>query len=310
MSKGVKAVLITVAAIVVVLAVAVLTQLPYLRPAAYSAFYAPPEAPDFSSRPAQQTQEIKIMSFNVYTVISGEHAMSKRVNGVTETIRSEMPDSFGLQEAHERWRNQLKRELRDDYAIACNKGRYFGFHEGTPIFYLKEKYELLEEDVFWLSEQPDRTSIGWDASLPRVVGYAVLRDKQTGFTYVHYNTHFDHKGEVAVVNSARLIADKINEMNLPAVLTGDLNCRPESLSIAYLAEGGLTDVRETAVSTDNGGTFHAYAEREGEIIDYILANQFYSGASDYHVIRDQYDGRYPSDHYAVVATLTLSGPAA
>ena len=246
--------------------------------------------------------EIKVISFNVLYRRCGR---GRRFKGVARTILGEMPDSFGLQEAHARWKLLLNRELGGLYGIACQTGRFAGLGESVPVYYLKDKYELAGEGVFWLSETPRRTSWGWDAVLPRVVGYAVLRDRETGFSYAHFNTHFDHKGKIAKVNSARLTADRIAELGLPAVLTGDLNAGPGSPTMQQLEAGGLTDLRFAAAETDHGVTHHGYRGCTG-VIDYVLANHFLRGAGEFKVIRDEYDGMYPSDHFAVCAKLTLA----
>ena len=276
--------------------------------------YDPPAAPIIPGRPDAMTREIKIMSFNVYCRTGGALGLSNRYNGVVKTILSEMPDSFGLQEAHELWRVPLKKDLSELYGIACNKGRVFGVHEGTPIFYRKDKYELAREGVFWLSENPEIASVGWDAACPRIAGWAVLQEKNSGFRYAHFNTHLDHIGPVAMANGARLVTDRINALGLPvaaglpAVLTGDLNDEPGSLPMEYLKAGGLTDLRFAARDSDTGPTFHAYKEDDGEgkVIDYVYANHYLRGCAAFKVIRDQYDGMYPSDHFAVSAALTLA----
>ena len=262
----------------------------------------PPGPPETSAPPAAMTQEITVMSFNVWT---NTESIARRINGVMQTVLNEKPDSFGLQEAHEVWRFRLWWALRKDYGIACWQGRFFGFEEATPIFYRKDKYCVVKKGVFWLSDVPDKPSMGWDADLPRVAGYVVLKDKQTGFTYVHFNAHFDHVGSVARANSAALIADKINARGMAAVFTADVNASPGSLPTQYLEAGGLTDLRKAAAQTDTGPTFHAY--RNGtSVIDYIYANQFLQQAAAFKVIRDEYDGMFPSDHFAVAATLTLA----
>ena len=265
----------------------------------------PPEPPVIPDRPDKLTQEITVMSFNVLTSVGGQHGLPKRYNGVLQTILNERPDSVGLQEAHELWRGPLKKDLSEFYGVACDKGRVFGFHEGTPIYYLKDKYELLSEGVFWLSERPGVSSMGWDAVCPRIAGRAVLRDKRTGFTYAHFNTHLDHKGPAARANGARLMAERIDALGLPTVLTGDLNGGPESQPMQYLAAGGLTDLRFAAAESDTGFTHHGYRDCTG-VIDYVYANHYLREAKQFKVIRDEYDGTYPSDHFAVSATLTLA----
>jgi endonuclease/exonuclease/phosphatase family metal-dependent hydrolase len=266
----------------------------------------PPSPPEVPDTPDRLTQEITVMSYNVLCRTVGEHGLRYRYNGVLQTILNEKPDSLGLQEAHELWRGPLKKDLKDSYGVACDKGRAFGVGEGMPIFYRKDKFDLVRQGVFWLSERPGVPSIGWDASCPRIAGWAVLRDKRTGFTYAHFNTHLDHRGPAAMANGARLTADRVNAMGLPAVLTGDMNHVPGSRPIEYLAAGGLTDLRFAADTNDTGITFHGYKDDDHKAIDYVYANHYLRGAKEFKVIRDQYDGMYPSDHFAVSATLTLA----
>ena len=267
---------------------------------------AAPVIPDTSDRLDRLAQELHVMSFNVLCRTVGEYGLRYRYDGVLKTIRNEMPDSLGLQEAHELWRGPLRRDLSEHYGVACDKGRVFGVGEGTPIYYRKDKFDLVKQGVFWLSEHPGRASIGWDASCPRIAGYAVLKDKKTGFAWAHFNTHLDHKGPAAMANGARLMAERVSALGLPAVLTGDLNDIPGSRPMEYLAAGGLTDLRDVAAETDMGVTFHGYGGPESKVIDYVMANHYLRGTAEFKVIRDEYDGMYPSDHFAVSARFTMA----
>jgi len=281
----------------------VLTLLLFFTSSGDLTLYGPPAPPVIPDTPDKRTQELTIMSFNVWA--PGADSFGQRLPGAVRTILAEMPDSFGLQEAEDIWRGTLKRELKDRYAIACNVGRVFGVHEGTPIFYLKDKYKLVDEGVFWLSDRPRIASKAWGANLPRIAGWAVLEDKQTGFTYVHFNAHFDHQSELARTNSARLIADRVNGMGLPAVFTADLNVRPGGTATQYLEAGGLLDLRGEAAETDTGSTFHAY-NGSNSVIDYVFASHYMREAKEFKVIRDEYNGMYPSDHFAVCARLIMA----
>ena len=187
-----------------------------------------PQAPAIRQMTDKKTQELTIMSFNVLVRGEGDLTPENRFNGVVQTIRSQTPDSFGLQEADEFWRIKLKWELNDTYAVAGNYGRQLGWHEGAPIFYNKKKFLCLAQGTFWLSDTPFIYSMGWDASVTRICSWALLRDKDSGFTYVHYNAHFDHISATARTNSAALVVERINKYKLPTVLTGDFNCYPDS----------------------------------------------------------------------------------
>ncbi len=272
----------------------------------------PPKPPKrISIFPANKTEQVKIMSFNVLGVGSGDHSPENRLNGVVQTIRDQMPDSFGLQEASDYWRSALKKELRDVYAEAGNYGRHLGLNEGTPIFYRKDKFICLAQGVFWLSDRPLIYSNGWDTSVPRIAAWALLIDKSTGFTYYHYNTHFDHIGELARTNSAALMAKKMNRKNTPAVLTGDFNCKPDSRAYAYFTAGELADTRLLAAKADAGRTYHGYKNedpKKGQPIDFIFARaNCLDSVESYSIVRTQYDRKYPSDHFAIVSVLTLKG---
>ncbi|MCL2299498.1 MAG: endonuclease/exonuclease/phosphatase family protein [Firmicutes bacterium] len=263
---------------------------------------APPAARD------TMKQQITVMSFNLKMTKTGSKGLPKRLNGVVQTILKEKPDSFGLQEAHADWRAALLRELGDTYAIACARGRSTEDAEGAPVFYRKDKYGLVKEETFWISPWPDRVSYGFGASFPRVAGYAVLKDKKTGFTYAHFNAHFDHLSGTARTNGAWMVAQGVNELGLPAVFTADMNAQPGTQPAQYLEAGGMTDLRKAAKATDEGVTFHNYGDKlvGGTVLDYIYANGYLRGAKEFKVIRDEYDGMYPSDHFAVCATLTLA----
>jgi len=269
------------------------------------ALFKPPAAPVVPAARDKLTQVITVMSFNVWMQKS---SLDQRLNGVVRTILKENPDSFGLQEAHKDWRDALLKELGDKYAMACARGRLAESGEGTPIFYRKDKYELVKEELFWLSPWPGRPTFGFGATLPRVAGYAVLRDKKTGFVYAHFNSHFDHMSGNARTNSAWMIAEGVNVLGLPAVFTADVNAAPDTQPTQYLETGGLTDLRRAARVTDNDVTFHGYADSPltGTVIDYIYANHYMRSAKEFKVIRDKYDGMYPSDHFAICATLTLA----
>ncbi len=276
-----------------------------------SAELAPaPSAPPEPQITGSVTQELKIMTFNVWVAGEGDLSFINRRAAVGETIRAEMPDSVGLQEANEFWRYMLLWDLRDDYAIAGNLGRDFGFWEGTPILYLREKYRLIDQGVFWLNEHPVLPNIkdSWKATLRRVAAWALLEDKETGFVYLHVNTHLDNLSELARANGAALITAFIQKINLPTVLTGDMNCSPTSTPIQYYEQGGMTHVKTLAESVDGARTFHGFKEVDvntGTPIDYIFANGYLQSVQSYRVIHEQYDGHLPSDHFAVVSTLTL-----
>ncbi len=116
---------------------------------------------------------------------------------------------------------------------ACSShGRDNGGEKGeqVAIFYKKDGYELLDEGCFWPSATPDRPSVGWDASLPRICGWAEFRPKAGGEPFFFFSVHFDHRGEQARRESARLVLSKIDVIagRSRVFLVGDFNADQDS----------------------------------------------------------------------------------
>lgn len=149
-----------------------------------------------------------------------------RRDRVANYIREKAIDVVGMQEVlHPQLLDLLERLPQYDYVgVGRADGKIRG--EYSPIFFLKDKFEVLDKGNFWLSETPDVPgSKGWDAAIERIASYAKLKDKATGKIFMAVNTHFDHVGVMARRESAKLIMRKIQEIvgNRPAVVTGDFN---------------------------------------------------------------------------------------
>jgi endonuclease/exonuclease/phosphatase family metal-dependent hydrolase len=199
-------------------------------------------------------------------------------------------------------------------------------HQFNAIFYDPERLEVLDSGGFWLSKTPERLSASWRTSCIRSANWVNLRCPDSGLSFLHLNTHLDHVSRSARLEGSRLILRKIAEMqkvqgkDIPAIVTGDFNCTPDSLPYSNFMEDGFVDTYLAAGSdTGDAGTFHAfegsrYTERSHgpERIDWVLLRD------PRHRIRvlsqltvrdhDRESGIYPSDHYPVLAELVLAGP--
>ena len=276
-----------------------------------SVFYTPtpvtsvnPEAlPD-----ATLEQTVTVMTYNIYMGGAGEKAPENRAPLIKQNVEKYNPDSFGMQEVTEEWYVRLKEMFPDYGYIGDGRARDLG-GEASPIFYKKDKYELVDGGTLWLSKTPEKPSKGWDAMFNRVCTYAILKDKETGFTYAHFNAHFDHMGVIARKESVAVVTKKVVELapDMPVVFTGDLNENIESEMYASVIASGFRDTRVLSGSDDNGGTFHGYSELTAKElpIDYIFVNNYAKSVDSYKVDREKLNGIYPSDHHAVVSTFTF-----
>lgn len=258
---------------------------------------------------ANKTQAVTIMSYNVYVKGSGEKSPENRTDEVVSNIRKYSPDSFGLQEADEGWMERLPAELTEYAHVGIGRDSDNGGGEASPVFYKKDKYELVDSGTFWLSKTPEKASKAWDAMFKRICTYAVLKDKQTGFTYAHFNAHFDHMGVIARSESVAVVTAKIAEIapNIPVVFSGDLNDNEETDMYNRLLESGLRDTKKIAVSAVGGTTYHGYSDllTKELPIDFIFVNDFAKSVESYTVDSEKINGIYPSDHHPVISKMTL-----
>ncbi len=194
-------------------------------------------------------------------------------------IKDKGIDIFGMQEVKH---NQLVDILAGlpDYGyvgVGRDDGKEGG--EYSPLFYRKDKFDVLDGNTFWLSQYPDSAGfIGWDGACPRIASWAKFRDKGTGKVFMGVNTHFDHVGVVARREAALLIIDRIKEIvgDKPAVVTGDFNVNDQAE--AYRTMTGNEFVLKDAykMTDDNEGpayTFHDFGRlplADREKIDFIF----------------------------------------
>lgn len=256
---------------------------------------------------AGYSQDLSLMTYNIRfdSPNDGENRWDKRKYNLAEQIKFYEPDVFGTQEG---LRHQLMflDSALEAYAFV-GVGRDDGKEKGeyTAIFYRKDKLNLLKQSSFWLSETPEKVSVGWDAALPRICTYALFEDRESGLKFWVFNTHFDHIGQEARNKSARLILEKIKEFNsenLPVVLMGDLNLEPETEAIQYLSKN-LNDSRTVSKKVVLGpeGTFNAFQFTKplGGRIDYIFTDKSKIEVIKYAVLTDSKDLKYYSDHLPV-----------
>ena len=192
---------------------------------------------------SQDNAKTNIMSFNIRydEPQDKEQNWHHRKENVIRMLKFYDLDIIGFQEVLLSQLNYLKTNLQEFDVVGV--GREDGLDKGefVPIFYRKDRFKKVETGTFWLSQTPDKVSKGWDANLERIVTWVVLFDQSVDKEFLILNTHFDHRGEVARLQSAQLLKSKIVEIakGRQVILTGDFNSLPESDVIV-----GLTDATD------------------------------------------------------------------
>jgi endonuclease/exonuclease/phosphatase family metal-dependent hydrolase len=191
-------------------------------------------------------------------------------------------------------------------------GRDDGEKQGeySPILYDFKKFKAIDFGWFWLSETPEKPSLGWDAACIRICTWVKLKNLASAKEFFVFNTHFDHVGEVARQNSAKLIVTKTDELaaNLPVILTGDFNGEPNSEAINTISQN-FADSYHASIEPPYGpvGTWNAfdYNSPLDQRIDYIFINEHFS-VLKYANITDSENQRFPSDHLPVFVKFKIN----
>lgn len=265
----------------------------------------------FADAPTGKT-EIVVATYNIRYANpnDGKDVWEHRKATVAKYLAGK--DIVGLQEVTESQYDDLKAGLPQfaTYGIGRDDGKSDGEH--APIFYRKDRFEAIDQGTFWLSETPQKAGTkGWDAALPRICTWMILRDRRNQKEFCVANTHFDHQGKIARTESAKLLADRVDELpeELPIVLMGDFNCLPDSEPYQSLV-GALADVRTKSASPPQGpnSTWNGFdAIIAQRIIDHVFVRNF-------AVIAVQVDDpktetkRFGSDHLPVRVTLDFDKP--
>ncbi len=237
-----------------------------------------------------------------------ENWWENRKTEVADMIEHYRPDIFGIQEGLKSQVSYLDSSL-DDYGfvgVGRDDGKEKGEH--AAIFFNKATMELIETKTYWFSETPNRVSVGWDASMERIVTYGKFKDKSSQQIIHIFNCHYDHIGKVARENSShlvlKLIEDKGIENERIAVI-GDFNSLPNQKPITVLLNK-LSDAYIISQSKPYGpiGTFNSFNTQNemADRLDYILVKNI--AVKQYINIDDRRKNNlWLSDHTPVLAKL-------
>lgn len=244
----------------------------------------------------------------------GSDAWESRREAVASTVRLHRPDIVGIQEPVNSQVTDLSERLPDFELVGEGRDDGETEEEYVPIGYRTDRFTLIKQDTFWLSPTPSEPgSVGWDAEFPRVVTMARLRDKATEAEMVCFNTHFDHVGEVARLESAALLRSRLEAVptELPFVLTGDFNCGPASRPSRILTAEVPTFDRTPVHGEDKckfelgpkTSTTDFATITSGPRIDHVFVSPDIAVDTYASVTQSRPNGRYPSDHLPVVTVI-------
>lgn len=263
----------------------------------------------------EDSLDVHVMSLNVRWdgLDEGRDSWEYRGPRVAALIKTYAPDVVGLQEASRRQSRDLDDALpRHQVSVDDHPDAAY-----NSILFRAGRFRLESRGSFWLVESSD---------LPggtRRCAWVRLIEVDSGRALYVYNVHLDHRSEQSRMLSVMALTAQIakREHPDPFVVTGDLNDVERSPSIAYIeGRSSLRDQKgDRAINpvpmvdtfrvrhprARNVGTAHGFRGiRYGRRIDFVFAPQ---EADVLHadILRDEFEGLYPSDHFAVSARVRL-----
>lgn len=265
----------------------------------------------------QAQGDLNVMSFNIRLNVASDslNAWPYRKDLAASQVLFHETHILGVQEAlHDQMTDLAARLPRFKYiGVGRDDGKMKG--EYSAIFYDTSRLQVLKSGTFWLSQSPEVPgSKSWDAAITRIVTWGKFRDRQTQKQFFVFNTHFDHIGKIARAESAKLILERVKAYsgNLPVILLGDFNSKPDDLPIQTITDPAnkdrLYDTKALSQTPHYGpeGTFNGFGPREtdNKPIDFIFVRKG-TRVLKHATLSQSWGGRFSSDHFPVWARLRL-----
>lgn len=279
--------------------------------------------------PESNAGDLRVMSYNIRcftTADLGKRSWFYRADLIVKNIQKHQPTIIGFQEVTRRQYEYLSEALPDYDSVITYRDDTKAA-EGCPVFFRRDLYEFDPDrgGSFWLSKTPDKMSKDWGSACYRICSYVILRDKLSQKDFVVFNTHLDHVSEEARIKGIGVVLDKIAKFGgLPAVLMGDLNVTEDSETYRSAVQSFL-DVKYQTGNTMASCTYQCWGTQlDNDCIDYIMISKAKPGSAgaetagsdgdapaspfkvnSYAVVTDTCGGVYPSDHFPIIASLSL-----
>jgi endonuclease/exonuclease/phosphatase family metal-dependent hydrolase len=267
--------------------------------------------------PSAGPVDLDVMTFNIRTsaIEDGPDSWELRKEILAETIRRSRPQILGMQEALAEQITFLEHELPEYRWLGVDRGLNggTGLSEATPIFYRSDELIPIESGTFWLGDPPNGAYRGRGGGRggSRIVTWAHFHHLESGRQIYVYNTHFSPRAGQQHLEAAARINERVAALppGSAVVVMGDFN-----------AAAGWSETWEVATSTGLRDAWDVATERVGPAqtyggfrppedngmgrIDWILVGGPVEVAR-VETILDNQAGRYPSDHYAVLAAVRV-----
>lgn len=249
-------------------------------------------------------------TFNIHYITDpdGLPKWEARQDAVTAVLKAMDADIIGFQEMEtfaggkfnsvNRQRDWILRTV-PGYAAAAI-GDPASFPSTQPVFYRKDRFEVLDQGWFFYSQTPDVIySRSFDGGFDYYTVTIRFRDRLSGKALTVFNVHTDIRSAGNRKRAIIMIAEraqKLVDAGEPVLLLGDFNALWFGANMKVLEGIGLSGTRLSRP------TYH-FGVGAGitPAIDHILHGPGLLRIGEAEIHKTRANGAYPSDHFPVSA---------
>lgn len=246
------------------------------------------------------TTPLRLMTFNlrVSAADDGPNHWLARWPHVKAMLNEVEPDIFGAQECMPNQLAALSGELYGYFGYSGPDTMVPGFALHNPVFVCDRCLTLpIRQGVFALNETGVIGQKSWDSAESRLAHWL----RFDGWTLV--NTHLDHKGEQARLESARLIVDFLRDTPA-AIVMGDFNCLPDAPPLQHFLAHGFRMAKDALPPDVDRRTFHDFTGAPVVELDYVLVRGDVQ-VTQASIPRPRRESPYLSDHDPLVVDVVI-----
>lgn len=257
---------------------------------------------------------MKVMSFNLRCdfILDFKNRWDSRKELVFKVLDNYEPDIIGVQELTNKMHKDLISKIDRYNVVGQPRSKRF-FVERNDIL-ISKKYKILSNKTFWLSDKPEKVSTSkWYSIFPRICTTAVIEDEE-GHKIRICNSHLDFlfskAREFEIKKIVEYVEEEQRKEEMPTIILGDFNAKPDSVLVKNMKNGFYSD-RKFIASKDIDESLYEMStmskfkgNEKGLHIDYIFVTNDVDIIKT-KIVRDNFNGKYPSDHYPLVTEIEL-----
>jgi len=236
---------------------------------------------------------------------------NSRKNMIYHIMRNYKCDVIGTQEVKDNMHKDLKDNVMEYNIIGKPRGKKVSSERNNIL--ISKEHIIHDYKTFWLSENPNKIgSRKWYSLFPRICTTAIVEidNAKVRICNSHLDNFIPKAKEYGLKKIMEVIDEEQKKEKLPIILMGDFNVTPDSKLINDFAKGKfskqkLVAVQEINKNLYNEATRHSFnRKQQGVHIDYIFVSEEIEVVNA-EIIKYNINGKYPSDHYPLMADIKM-----